>query len=560
MTQLVKGYKDNNIPLGAVNIDSTWETQFGNFDVNTEKFPDFAKLVQELHDQDLRVILWQTSMVNVENPDYQMCIENEFLVRDSNGTVFPLHWWHGDGGLLDYTNPKAVAWWHSQMDKVLDVGVDGFKCDGTDPYIMEYVLTGGAMGYQNQSISYPEYAHMYYRDFFYYTRERRGDAGLIMSRPSDCLVDQLAKVCWGYSPRDVVYSGWVGDDDATFNGLRGCARKVIYSAWDGYANTGCDIDGYRDTGEPVMDGKELFIRWAQFSAFLPLMENGGGGEHRPWMYDRETVDTYRTFAQEHHRLAPYLLTVGADAMDHGTSAVIPLAETDVIRNKEPTTFSYQLGPAILVHPVMTAFTVNATSISEVEGLFPGDNSTQWLDWWSPTNPALVKLGGSRSILTVPLRSYSVYARRGALIPTQRTPAPSDRSVVFVWYCPFPGSEAAAEAREPASFGEGLQGAATLLPDDSAESAGGLVLTATITAHAGTAGAGFDFIGISEPKNIVITNVNTGSPADLRPANKTTVSDGCRYTYTKISSTLSVFCDTIDVGVTVVGTDVVTRLA
>ncbi len=28
------------------------------------------------------------------------------------------------------------------MDKVLDVGVDGFKCDATDPYIMEYSLTG----------------------------------------------------------------------------------------------------------------------------------------------------------------------------------------------------------------------------------------------------------------------------------------------------------------------------------------------------------------------------------------------------------------------------------
>ena len=49
-----------------------------------------------------------TSMVNVENPDYQMCVDNQYLVRDSRGVVRPLEWWHGSGGLLDYSNPKAL--------------------------------------------------------------------------------------------------------------------------------------------------------------------------------------------------------------------------------------------------------------------------------------------------------------------------------------------------------------------------------------------------------------------------------------------------------------------
>jgi alpha-glucosidase (family GH31 glycosyl hydrolase) len=84
-------------------------------------------------------------MVNTENPDYQMCVDNKYLVRDSRGLVRPLQWWHGYGGLLDYSNPEAVSWWHAQMDKVLDAGVDGFKTDGTDPYIAEYELTGTSM-------------------------------------------------------------------------------------------------------------------------------------------------------------------------------------------------------------------------------------------------------------------------------------------------------------------------------------------------------------------------------------------------------------------------------
>ena len=66
----------------------------------------------------------------------------------------------------------------------LTINTDGFKCDGTDPYILEYSKTGGAYGYDNQLITYRDYADAYYRDFLLYTRQKRGgDNGLIMSRP-----------------------------------------------------------------------------------------------------------------------------------------------------------------------------------------------------------------------------------------------------------------------------------------------------------------------------------------------------------------------------------------
>lgn len=306
--ELVQDYLAHNIPVGAVDIDSMWETQFNNFEPDPSRFSDFQGMVNWLHDQDIRVILWATSMVNVENPDYEMCVEKNYLVRNGKGVVRPLGWWHGEGGLLDYSNPEATAWWHSKMDRVLDMGIDGWKTDGTDPYIAEYILfTGAALGYNNVSLTYRDYANYYYRDFFYYTREKRGDIGLIMSRPVDCQLDRIGSICTPYSPHDVVLSGWMGDDDNTFNGLRGCMKKVIYSAWDGYANYGCDIGGYRGEEDP---NKQVFLRWAQYGAFLPLMENGGGGEHRPWMYDDETTDIYRKYVNEHYRLIPYLMNNG----------------------------------------------------------------------------------------------------------------------------------------------------------------------------------------------------------------------------------------------------------
>ena len=43
----------------------------------------------------------------------------------------------------------------------------------------------------NNTTSYREYADYYYRDFFYYTREKRGPSALIMARPVDTLDEIL---------------------------------------------------------------------------------------------------------------------------------------------------------------------------------------------------------------------------------------------------------------------------------------------------------------------------------------------------------------------------------
>lgn len=44
-------------------------------------------------------------------------------------------WWHGHGAFVDFLNPAANAWYEKQMDKILDLGFDGWKCDGSDPII-----------------------------------------------------------------------------------------------------------------------------------------------------------------------------------------------------------------------------------------------------------------------------------------------------------------------------------------------------------------------------------------------------------------------------------------
>ena len=53
--------------------------------------------------------------------------------RDIFGKQALFKWWHGAGGLLDYTNEEAVLWWHGQIDQV-------------GGYCLKKALTMGDMG------------------------------------------------------------------------------------------------------------------------------------------------------------------------------------------------------------------------------------------------------------------------------------------------------------------------------------------------------------------------------------------------------------------------------
>src|SRR5690606_38983748 len=77
-----------------------------------------------------------TSMVNSYGKDTQ-------IKEDMNGynnarkqaclakSTTPMDWWKGKGGFIDYSNPKAMDWWHGLQQNVFDLGIDGWKLDGT---------------------------------------------------------------------------------------------------------------------------------------------------------------------------------------------------------------------------------------------------------------------------------------------------------------------------------------------------------------------------------------------------------------------------------------------
>lgn len=61
-----------------------------------------------MHDIGIKVILWVTSMVDIDSSNFNYGLENNYYLN--NGKL--IKWWHGKGAFLDYTNPDALKWWH----------------------------------------------------------------------------------------------------------------------------------------------------------------------------------------------------------------------------------------------------------------------------------------------------------------------------------------------------------------------------------------------------------------------------------------------------------------
>jgi alpha-glucosidase (family GH31 glycosyl hydrolase) len=89
----------------------------------------------------------------------------------------------------------------------------------------------------------------------------------------------------------------------------------------------------------------------------------------------------------------------SNALAGNYSAITPMSKyTFVVTN-----WNYLLGPDVFVAPI-----VKNSTMRTVE--FP--QGADWADWW---NSSLTYRAGSTVQLTVPLASYSVFQRVGALI-------------------------------------------------------------------------------------------------------------------------------------------------
>ena len=133
--ELLEGYAEHDIPVRTIIIDSPWSLRYNDFEVDTSRYPNPEKWFNKLEEDNYRVVLWMTPMVNNFSKDTKINDSNDwsgeakrkgYLVSDDD----QVNWWKGVGGFIDYSNPEAVKWWREMQQTVFDYGIDGWKLDG----------------------------------------------------------------------------------------------------------------------------------------------------------------------------------------------------------------------------------------------------------------------------------------------------------------------------------------------------------------------------------------------------------------------------------------------
>jgi alpha-glucosidase (family GH31 glycosyl hydrolase) len=416
------GFAERDIPVGVVVLDSPWETQYNTFIPNEKRYPDFAGMVRRLHDDNKRIVLWTTQMVNESSldlepggdqyegysPNLGAGLDGGFFVND--GAVD--FWWKGFGAAVDFFNDDAVRWWRGEQTPLLQMGINGWKLDFGEQYIRNPIVT--AQGVK----SLQEYSEAYYQDGLSHgqaTHPGGVEEFIIMTRPYD--------ESYGFEPRfyarpEHATVAWVGDQTQDWEGLNDALDHIYRSAAVGYDMVGSDIGGYLNTniGNDIPFDLEVFQRWTAMSGMMPLFQLHGRANLAPWTVDGDqmevaaTVDAYRYWATLHHHMVPFWFSLVHGAHQGGTAAMTPVgADIDAWRND----WRVFVGDAFFVAPLFEAGGARTVTLPVQD-----DGGGYW-NWWSVAADNQPISGGSElAFAAASARQWPVWIRQGAIIPMQ----------------------------------------------------------------------------------------------------------------------------------------------
>lgn len=411
----VDGFRDRGIPVGAVVLDSPWETNYNTFEPNPSRYPDFDGLVRDMHERGVRVVLWTTQFVNESSFDLEVGGDRYpgahplfdeglacgFYVNDGI-TEF---WWKGRGASVDFFHGGARAWFHRMQDRVLDAGIDGWKLDFGESYIKTLPIRTAA-----GEKSLQEYSEEYYADFYRYGRQKRGDGFVTMVRPWDESYDHPGRF---FARKEHAPVAWVGDNRRDFVGLIDALDHTFRSVKAGYVVVGSDVGGYLDRDDKnvtveVPYDHDAFARWVGVGAMSPFMQLHGRANLAPWTVPIEPdafVALYRYWATLHHELVPFFYSLAENAYAGGALPVEVLGD----EASWPGDYRWVLGKAFLVAPILDASGVRDVKLPE---------GSRWIDWWDEASTP--HEGGTTLTAydATPLDKMPLFVREGAIVPAE----------------------------------------------------------------------------------------------------------------------------------------------
>ncbi|MBQ7066996.1 MAG: alpha-glucosidase [Lachnospiraceae bacterium] len=333
--EVVKNYRDNQIPLDMVYLDIDYMERYKDFTVNKEAFPDLEALAKEMKEQGIRLVPIIDAGVKIEEgyDIYEEGLEKGYFCKKEDGTEFVAGVWPGKVHFPDMLNDEARNWFGKKYKVLLDKGIEGFWNDMNEPAIFysEDRLKKAfeeLAKLQGENLDIYKFFHMKdlvlelannkedYASFYHeYKGQRiRHDKvhnlyGYYMTRAAGEAFDELEpdKRILMFSRASYIgmhrYGGiWTGDNMSWWSHLLLNIRMMPALNMCGFLYTGADLGGF---GAHVTE--DLMLRWLEFGIFTPLMRNHSAlGTRRQEAYQFEDKKVFANIIGIRYGILPYI--------------------------------------------------------------------------------------------------------------------------------------------------------------------------------------------------------------------------------------------------------------
>jgi alpha-glucosidase len=391
LDKLVRGFRENDVPLDVLVIDMDWHRTFGmNFSVkdqsgeakgwtgytwNSLLFPDPKSFLDHLHQEGLKVTL------NLHPASGVQPWEDQYPAMARTMNIDPSTQKYVPFAITDKkfaTNYMNLL--HHPLEKQ---GIDFWWLDWQQQY----------------KTPIPGVTPTWWLNYVHFTdQQREGKRPLLFHR-------------WGGLGNHRYQIGFSGDTISVWESLAFQPWFTATAANVGYAYWSHDIGGHM----PGAVDAELYTRWIQFGIFSPILRThttkNPDAERRIWAYPEPFSDVMRDAFHERYRMQPYLYTEARRTFDTGVAFLHPLyydwpEEDAAYTNKN----EYVFGESMVVAPI--------TKPMDHDSLLTQQNI------WIPKGEWIERATGKH--FTGPRavdRSFSidqipVYVKAGAIVPMQ----------------------------------------------------------------------------------------------------------------------------------------------
>lgn len=434
---VAKGYRERHLPADILVVDWFYYTKMGEMDFAPDKWPDPAAMNRQLHDMGFQTMISVWPRFTQGSRYYDFLLKKGWFEHLADGTPTDGLPYDRAGSDIDTTNPEAARWfWERIRDNIISQGFDSIWADETEPDLPpqgSYFSAGPGTRYYN---IYPlVHTGALYDGFRRDTRSR----ALILSRDAYLGAQRNGSMFWSSD----IYPTWDTLQRQIPTGLGFTASGIAY--WTQ------DIGGWqylprehhpahpsllnasdaRDNVGGYEDYAELYTRWFEYGAFLPIFRAHGSRLYNEvWSYGKQAEPILEKYLKLRYQLMPYIYSLGYNTYQTGAPYMRALF-MDFPHDPKVADLrdEYMFGPAFLVAPV-----TEQGATSRAVYLPAGSD---WYNFW--TNQRL--RGGQTIQVDAPIDTLPLFVRAGSIVPLGDAIESTSQAQKIIRVRAYPGADA-----------------------------------------------------------------------------------------------------------------------